>query len=153
MAQVFDNAVSLNKIGIPTIFSETRRSTMIEVHPNVSEAPHLRSSIPLPKIDFSKTQNASRRIIPYGPSLQNVFFFEITTWDQGTVSFRNKIAEMCYLYRRTGSHTRYHGGSFKPRSSAARISSPPTSAIGCCFLAPHIMTVFSVPQLGNCWLP
>ena len=35
------------------------------------------------------------------------FFFEIkigirTIGGQGTPSFRNKIAEMCYLYRRTG---------------------------------------------------
>ena len=52
---------------------EWRRST-IEVHPNFSEAPHVRSSIPLPKPEFSRNQNASRRIFPYGPSLQNVFF-------------------------------------------------------------------------------
>ena len=25
-----------------------------------------------------------------------------TIWDQGPPSFRNKIAKMCYLYRRTG---------------------------------------------------
>ena len=36
-----------------------------------------------------------------------MFFFEVkidipTIWDKGTPSFRNEIAEMCYLYRRTG---------------------------------------------------
>ena len=50
-----------------------RRST-IEVHPTFSEAPHLTSSIPHPKTEFSKSQNASRRIIPHGLSLQNAFF-------------------------------------------------------------------------------
>ena len=38
------------------------------------------------------------------------FFFEIkigiqTVWGQGAPSFRNKIAEMCYLYRRTGQRS------------------------------------------------
>ena len=32
----------------------------IEVHPNFSEAPHLRSSIPHPKTDLSKNQIAAR---------------------------------------------------------------------------------------------
>ena len=39
------------------------RRSMIEVYPKLSEAPHLRSSIPPPKIDSSKNRNASRRII------------------------------------------------------------------------------------------
>ena len=52
---------------------QVRRST-IKVHPNFSKAPHLRSSLPHLKTDFSKkTQIASRRII-LGPSLENVFF-------------------------------------------------------------------------------
>ena len=33
---------------------------MIEVHPEISEAPDLRSSIPHPKTDFSDNQIASR---------------------------------------------------------------------------------------------
>ena len=78
---------------------------IIEIPPRFSEAPHLRSSIPHPKTDFSKNQIASRRILPWAEST-NVFF-EIkigipTISGQGTPSFRNKIAEMCYLYRRTG---------------------------------------------------
>ena len=51
-----------------------RRRSTIEVHTNFSEAPHLRSSIPLPKTDFSKTQHASRRIIPWPESTKRVFF-------------------------------------------------------------------------------
>ena len=83
-----------------------RRHSTIEVHPAVSDAPHLRSSIPHPKPNFSKTQIASRRTIPWSDSRKR-FFFEIkidipTIWAQGTPSFRNKIAEMCYLYRRRG---------------------------------------------------
>ena len=82
------------------------RCSTIEVHPNFSEAPFLRSSIPLPKTDFSKNQIASRRIIPL-PESTIVFFSNSSLafrrfWDQGTPSFRNKIPEICYLHRRTG---------------------------------------------------
>ena len=49
-----------------------RRST-IEVHPNFSEAPHFRSSIPHPKTDFSKNQIASWRIVPWPESTKRVF--------------------------------------------------------------------------------
>ena len=45
----------------------------IEVHPKLSEAPHLRSSIPRPKIDFSKNKNTSRRIIPWPKSTKRFF--------------------------------------------------------------------------------
>ena len=74
--------------------------------PNFSEAPDLRSFIPYPKTDFSKNQIASRPIIPW-PESTNFFGIKIdipTNWGQGTPSFRNKIAEMCYLYSRTGPH-------------------------------------------------
>ena len=78
---------------------------MVEVHTIVSEAPHLRSSIPHPKTDFSKNQIASRRIIPWPKSTKPFFpksrFFIPTIWGQGPTFFRNKIAEMCYLYRTT----------------------------------------------------
>ena len=37
-----------------------RKRSTIEVHPNFSEAPHLRGSIPRPKPDSSKNQIASR---------------------------------------------------------------------------------------------
>ena len=43
------------------------RSTT-EVHPNFSEAPRLRISIPHPKIDFSEIQVASRRVTPWPES-------------------------------------------------------------------------------------
>ena len=46
-----------------------KRRSAIEVRPDFSEAPHMRSSIPHPKADFSKNQ-----IAPRGPRLQNVFF-------------------------------------------------------------------------------
>ena len=74
----------------------------IEVRPKFSEAPHLRSSIPHPKIDFSKTQFASQRIVPLLPeSTKKKSEIKIgipATSCRGTSSFRNKIAEMCYLY-------------------------------------------------------
>ena len=61
---------------------------MIEVHPKFSEAPHLRSSIPHPKTDFSKNQIASRRIIPWPESTKRFFskskFFMPKSWGQGT---------------------------------------------------------------------
>ena len=71
---------------------------MIAVHPEFTEAPHLRSSIPHPKTDFSKNQIASRRIIPWPESTKR-FFSEIkigipTIWGVGTPSFKNKTAEM-----------------------------------------------------------
>ena len=87
--------------------SHNPRHSTIEVHPKFSEAPHLRSSIPHPITDFSKNQKASRRKLP-GPKSTTSFFFEIkignpTISGQGTPSFRNNIAEMCFLYyRRTG---------------------------------------------------
>ena len=40
-------------------YAPLRRST-VEVHPETSEAPHLRSSIPRPGNDLSKNQIASR---------------------------------------------------------------------------------------------
>ena len=85
--------------------AEEARST-IEVNPNFSEAPHLRSSTPHPKTDFGKKYNASWQIVPWPKSTKSFFFktkIEIPTiWGLGTPSIRNKIAEMCYLYRRTG---------------------------------------------------
>ena len=71
----------------------------IEVHLNVSEAPHLRSSIPHPKTDF---QQKSKYVAANNPMAQvyKVFFWRF--WGQEIPSFRNKIAETCYLYRRTG---------------------------------------------------
>ena len=81
-----------------TNLSQLRRST-IEVHPNFSEAPRLRRSIPQSKSDFSENQIASRRIIPWPESTKHFFS---TIRGQGTPFFRKKIAEMCYLYRRTG---------------------------------------------------
>ena len=82
-----------------------RRST-IEVHPEFSEAPHFRSSIPHPKTDCSKNQNASRRKLPWPKSTKSFFSKSRLAFRRFGVkqktSFRNKIAEMCYLYRRTG---------------------------------------------------
>ena len=49
----------------------------MEVHPNFSEAPHLRSSIPHPKTESSKNQIESRRIIPwpkYAKGIQKCHF-------------------------------------------------------------------------------
>ena len=49
----------------------SRRST-VEVHPNFSEDPHLRSSLPYPKNDLSKNQMASRSK-SHGASTQKTF--------------------------------------------------------------------------------
>ena len=79
---------------------------MIEVHPNFSEAPDLRSSIPYPKTDLSKNQLASRRITPWPQSTKRLV-------SKSRLAFRRfglkeprlsetKKAEMCCLYRRTG---------------------------------------------------
>ena len=83
------------------------RRSKIEVHPNFSESPHLRSSIPHPKTDFSKNYNGSRRIIPWRSKSTERFLVEIkidipTIRGQETPPFRKQIAEMCYLYHRTG---------------------------------------------------
>ena len=72
------------------------RSTM-EVYPNFSEAPPLRSSLPHPKTDLSaKNQIASRRIIPYSPSIQKGLFLRPkigipTTAGYFTPSFRKQV--------------------------------------------------------------
>ena len=60
----------------------------------------MRSSVPHSKTDFSKNQIASRRITPWPKSTKR--FFRNQDWGEGTLIFRKKIAEMCYLYRRTG---------------------------------------------------
>ena len=48
----------------------------MEVHPILYEAPHLRRSIPHPKTDFRKKENASRRLFPWPMSIKR-FVFEI----------------------------------------------------------------------------
>ena len=45
-----------------------KRHSTIEVHPTLSEAPHLRSSIPHPNTDFRKNQNALGRLTPWPKS-------------------------------------------------------------------------------------
>ena len=45
-----------------------------EVHPNFSEAPHLRGSIPHPKTDFSKNQIAPPMNNPMAQLYKNVIF-------------------------------------------------------------------------------
>ena len=75
------------------------------VLPNVSEAPHLRSSVPIGS-DLSKTQTASRWIIPW-PKYTVTSFFETRFRHSDDCGLRNPIlqkkkkAELCYLYRRT----------------------------------------------------
>ena len=49
-----------------------RRST-VEVHPELSEAPHLRSSLPHPKNDIGKTQLLADGK-SHGPNILNVIF-------------------------------------------------------------------------------
>ena len=83
-----------------------RRST-IEIHPKFSEAPHSRSSIPHPKTGLQQKSNC---IAVNNPMAQvytkRLFSTSRLTFrrfgGKGIPSFRNKIAEMCYLYRRTG---------------------------------------------------
>ena len=79
------------------------RCSTIEVHPKFYEVPHSRSSIPHSKTDFSKNQNASRWILPWLKSTKR-FRFEVSTiWGKKKPVFQKKqLAEMCYLYRRTG---------------------------------------------------
>ena len=89
-----------------SVFTLPERRSTIEVHPPFSEAPHLRSPIPLPKTDFSKKQKCIAANHPMA-RVFTTFLFEIkigiqTIWAQVTPFFRNKITEMCYLYRRTG---------------------------------------------------
>ena len=62
----------------------------MEVHPNFSDAPRLRSSIPHPETDFSQNQNASRRIIPRPKSAKR-FFFEIKIGISDDSSSRNPV--------------------------------------------------------------
>ena len=62
-----------------------RRST-IDVHPNFSAAPHLGSSVPLPKTAFSKNKNASRPIFPWSES---TFFF----FSKSRLTFRPRLSE------------------------------------------------------------
>ena len=81
------------------------RCSTIKVRPKFSEAPHLSSSIPHPKTDFSKSQIASRRIIPWSESRKRFF-------SKSRLAFRRfglkeaRLSETkerkCYLYRRTG---------------------------------------------------
>ena len=61
---MYSRPMGLTGLGCSQSADGQRRSTT-EVHPKFSEAPHLRSSIPHPKTDFSKNQIASRRIIPW----------------------------------------------------------------------------------------
>ena len=110
-----------------------RRRSAIDIHPIFSEAPRLRSSIPHPKTDFSKNQHASRRIIPW-PKPTKRFFFEMkigipTIWDQGTTSFGNKTAQLCYFCRRTGrrklhGHNNYSTSGIKKVAVYVRLLTP-----------------------------
>ena len=84
----------------PRYAKNARRRYAIEVHLNFSEAPHLRSSIRHPKSFFSKNRKSSWRITPWPKSTKR--FFRNQDLGKETPSFRNKIAEMCYLYRGTG---------------------------------------------------
>ena len=118
------------KVAALPLFPLLRRST-IEVHPNFSEAPHSRSSIPHAKTNLNENQNASRRIIPWPKSSKRFFFSEIkidipTICSQGTPSFGNKIAEMCYLYRRTGLLYIYTVYFFTPFIVSPLLSSAPS---------------------------
>ena len=83
---------------LPVLFFRIKsllgRSTIIEVHPNFSEAPHLRSSIPPPKTDSSKNQIASRRIIPW-PESTNVFFRN-QGWRCDDLGSRNPVFQKQY---------------------------------------------------------
>ena len=96
----------VHEVNFIRISPEPERRSTIEVHLNFSKAPHLRSSVPLLKTDFSKNQVASRRVIPWPePTKRFVSNSRLTFrlfWGHGTPSFRNKIAKMCYLNRRTG---------------------------------------------------
>ena len=82
---------------------QVKRRSTIEVHPSFSEAPHhLRSSIPHAKTYF--IQQKSNCIATKNPMAQvyKTFFFRNQDWGEGIPCFRNKIAVMCYLDRRTG---------------------------------------------------
>ena len=73
-AKVFCSGLSFPRmLGVSRLESPEMRRSTIEVHPTFSEAPHLRSSIPHPKTDFSKKQIASRRITPWPESTKRFF--------------------------------------------------------------------------------
>ena len=56
-------------------FLDTREAFYDRVHPDFSEASHRRSSAPHPKTDFSKTQAASRGVIPWAKYTMTPFIF------------------------------------------------------------------------------
>ena len=97
-------------VPVSRISVSDQRHSAIEVHPNFSEAPHSRSSIPHPKTCFSKKSKFIATNNPMARAYKSFFFrnsrltFRQFGGGQGTPSFRNKIAERCYLYRRTGHH-------------------------------------------------
>ena len=92
-----------------------RSRSTIEVHLNVSDVPHLRSSIPHPKTDFSKKRHASRRIIPWPKSRKS--FFEIKIGIPTILGSRNPVFQkqnsgnVLYLHRITGLR---HTALFQP---------------------------------------
>ena len=77
-----------------------------EVHPEFSEAPHLRSFIYLTKtMTSAKNRIASRRIIPW-PTYTTISFFRTRLpfgrfWVKEPRQSETIRVGMCYLYRRT----------------------------------------------------
>ena len=53
---------------------EAVRHSTIEVHPEVSEAPHLKSSLPHPKTDFSLVSDCIPTILPWPKDTKTSFF-------------------------------------------------------------------------------
>ena len=84
-------------------------SSAIGVHPNYSEARHLRSSVPHSKPDISKNQIASLWMIPLPKQTYTPFIFRntINHWLSDYFGLWSPVlrktfsAEMCYFYRRT----------------------------------------------------
>ena len=82
---------------------EQRRSTIIEVHSNCSEAPNVRSSIPHPNTDVSKNQIASRSIFPLPMYVYKKRYFSETRltfrrfWVKGPRHSANILTEINVL--------------------------------------------------------
>ena len=87
------------------LLGSTMRRSTIDIHPNFSEAPDLRSSIPHPKTNFSTIQIASRRILPWPENtIASLFETRFTfrrVWVKEPRPWENISAEMGHLYRRT----------------------------------------------------
>ena len=93
---------------VPRVGHDAQRCSTIQVHPNVSEAPHFRSSRPHPKTHFSKNKKGMPINIPIA-QVHEIAIFEPRLafrrfWVKEPRHSKNKRAEKCYPYRRTPPH-------------------------------------------------